>query len=160
MFQYLNYEKSILSLINSNEKYYGIKNDHSTLKIADTILENRYRNVVVMVFDAMGSRNLQEMLPENSFLRKHMLNEIYSVFPPTTTAATTTLESGLAPSEHSWLGWSLHFSEVKDNVNIFINANDVGKVVADSFLIELLLIKLGNRRILEQSPYHDLELIM
>ena len=69
MFQYLNYEKSILSLINSIEKYYGIKNDHSTLKIADTILENRYRNVVVMVFDAMGSRNLQEMLPENSFLR-------------------------------------------------------------------------------------------
>jgi hypothetical protein len=80
MFQYLNYENSILSLINSIEKYYGIKNDYSTLKIADTILENRYRNVVVMVFDAMGSRNLQEMLPKSSFLRKHMEHEIAQYF--------------------------------------------------------------------------------
>lgn len=131
MFQYINYQNSILSLINSIEKYYGVNYDHPTLEIVDSILEKGYRNVVVMVFDAMGSRNLQEMLPENSFLRKHMLNEICSVFPPTTTAATTTLISGLAPSEHSWLGWSLHFPEVKDNVNIFINTNDDGKVVAN-----------------------------
>ncbi len=131
MFLHLNYENSILSLISSIEKYYGIKNEHPTLRIVDSILKKGYGNVVVMVFDAMGSRNLQEILPENSFLRKHMLNEICSVFPPTTTAATTTLMSGLAPSEHSWLGWSLYFPEVKDNVNIFINTNDDGKIVAD-----------------------------
>jgi hypothetical protein len=131
MLKYPNYENSILSLINSIEKYFGVVNDHSTLEIVDTILEKKYRNVVVMVFDAMGSRNLQDILSEDSFLRKHMLKEICSVFPPTTTAATTTLESGLAPSEHSWLGWSLHFPEVNDNVNIFINTNDIGKTVAD-----------------------------
>lgn len=131
MLKYPNYDKSILSLINSVEKYYGVDYDHQTLKIVDSILENDYRNVVVMVFDAMGSRNLEEVLPENSFLRMHMLDEISSVFPPTTTAATTTLESGLAPSEHSWLGWSLHFPEVNDNVNIFINTNDENKIVAD-----------------------------
>lgn len=131
MLRYPDYRHSILNLINSIEKYFGVPNDHPTLAIADTILEKQYRNVVMMVFDAMGSRNLETLLPVNSFLRSHMVQEITSVFPPTTTAATTTLDSGLAPCEHSWLGWSLHFSEVEDNVNIFINTNYEDVPVAD-----------------------------
>ncbi|MDF2845687.1 MAG: type phosphodiesterase / nucleotide pyrophosphatase [Herbinix sp.] len=131
MINYLDYDNSILSLINSIEKHYGVETNHNTLKTADELLKHNYRNIVIMVFDAMGSRNLQELLPETSFLRRHMLEEIHSVFPPTTTAATTTLASGLAPSEHSWLGWTLHFSEVNDNVNIFINTNNDGQLVAD-----------------------------
>ncbi len=131
MIQYPDYENSILNLINSIQKYHGLEYGHRTLKIVDQILEKKYRNVVLMVFDAMGSRNLQELLTEDSFLRRHMLQEISSVFPPTTTAATTTIESGLAPAEHTWLGWSLHFPEVEDNVNIFINTNNAGETVAD-----------------------------
>ncbi len=131
MVQYPNYHNGLLNLINSIEKEFGVKNDHPTLTIADQVLEKRYRNVVLMVFDAMGSRNLPDMISEDSFLRRHMLAEISSVFPPTTTAATTTLESGLAPAEHSWLGWSLHFPEVNDNVNIFINTNDYDETVAE-----------------------------
>lgn len=131
MIQYPNYNNSLLSLINSIEKEFEVKNDHPTLKLADQILEKKFRNVVLMVFDAMGSRNLQNMISEDCFLRKHMRSEISSVFPPTTTAATITLESGLAPAEHSWVGWSLHFPEVEDNVNIFINTNDDGVTVAD-----------------------------
>ena len=61
---------------------------------------------------------------------RHMVEEITSVFPPTTTAATTTLESGLSRAEHAWLGWSLHFPEVNGNVNIFINKNDRGEAAA------------------------------
>jgi hypothetical protein len=123
MIRYPDYRNSILNLINSVEKYFNVQNDHPTLPIADAILAKGYRNVVIMVFDAMGSRNLELLLPPDSFLRSHMVQEITSVFPPTTTAATTTLESGLAPSEHAWLGWSLHFEEVGDNVNIFVNTN-------------------------------------
>lgn len=131
MIKYPNYRKSILNLINSIEKHFCVEYGHQTLDIVDSILEKDYRNIVVMVFDAMGSRNLIDAIPANSFLRTHMIDELTSVFPPTTTAATTTLESGLAPSEHSWLGWSLHFPEVNDNVNIFINTNDDNKIVAD-----------------------------
>lgn len=131
MIKYPNYDKSILSLINSIIKHYGLENDHPTLELADQILKKEYKNVVLMVFDAMGSRNLQDILTEGSFLRRHMLTEISSVFPPTTTAAITTLESGLAPSEHAWLGWSLYFPEVNDNVNLFINTNDYDQTVAD-----------------------------
>ena len=131
MLKYPDYKNSILNLINSIEKDFGVKNDHPTLAIADAILAKQYRNVVLMVFDAMGSRNLETLLPADGFLRKHMLQELTSVFPPTTTAATTTLESGLAPSEHAWLGWSLYFPEVEDNVNIFINTNYEDEPIAD-----------------------------
>ncbi|MBP1754639.1 MAG: hypothetical protein H6Q59_1037, partial [Firmicutes bacterium] len=131
MIRYPSYDNSILSLINSVEKYFGVEPDHPTLKTADEILARGYRNVAIMVFDAMGSKNLRDALPEDSFLLRHMREEIASVFPPTTTAATTTIESGLSPAEHAWLGWSLHFPEVQDNVNIFINTNDYGETVAD-----------------------------
>lgn len=131
MLKYPDYKKSILNFINSIEKYFGVEHNHQTLEIVDSILENKYRNVVVMVFDAMGSANLKDALSEYSFLRMHMVDEITSVFPPTTTAATTTLESGLAPSEHSWLGWSMFFPEVNDNVNLFINTNGDKKIVAN-----------------------------
>lgn len=128
---YPNYNNGILNLINSILKYYGAEYTHSTLKTLDKLLEKQYRNVVLMVFDALGSRNLMEIMGPDSFLRQHMVEEITSAFPPTTTAATTTLESGLSPAEHAWLGWSLHFSEVNDNVNIFINTNDNGENAAE-----------------------------
>ncbi|MDF2908254.1 MAG: type phosphodiesterase / nucleotide pyrophosphatase [Herbinix sp.] len=131
MLKYPDYNNSILNLINSVEKDFGVKNEHPTLTVADSILAKQYKNVVVMVFDAMGSRNLEQLLPPESFLRSHMLEEITSVFPPTTTAATTTLESGQSPCEHAWLGWSLYFSEIADNVNIFINTNYEDEPVTD-----------------------------
>lgn len=128
---YPDYNNGILNLTNSILKYFGAEHTHPTLKTLDSLLEKQYRNVVLMVFDGMGSRNLMELLPGDSFLRRHMVEEISSVFPPTTTAATTTFDSGLSPAEHAWLGWSLHFPEVSDNVNIFINTNDDDIVVAD-----------------------------
>lgn len=139
MIKYPDYQNSILNLINSIEKYYGVDYEYPTLDRVDRILDKGYRNVVVMVFDALGSKNLQSILPEDSFLRKHMLKEISSVFPPTTVAATTTLESGLAPAEHSWLGWSLHFSELNDNVNVFTNTNFDGKIAADYNVAEYFI---------------------
>lgn len=128
---YPDYDNSILSLANSILKYFGVEHTHKTLTKLDSILDNGYKNVVLMVFDAMGSKNIETVLPKESFLREHMIDEISSVYPPTTVAATTTIESGLAPVEHSWLGWTLHFKEVNDNVTVFRNTNDNGDIVAD-----------------------------
>ncbi len=139
MLRYPDYRNSILNLINSVEKEFGVTNDHPTLAVADAILAKQYRNVVIMVFDAMGSRNLELLLPQDSFLRSHMVQEITSVFPPTTTAATTTLESGLAPCEHAWIGWSLYFPEIADNVNIFPNTNYDEESIADYHVVSRYL---------------------
>lgn len=118
------YDRSLVNLINSILVFYGAQAKHPTLKELDVHLNQAYKNVVLMVFDGMGVHNLNQLLPHDSFLRRHMVSTISSVFPPTTTAATTSLESGLLPCEHSWLGWSLHFDEINANVNIFPNTGE------------------------------------
>lgn len=129
--RYPDYSNSILNLACSILKYYDAEYTHATLSCMDKRLANGYKNVIVMVFDGMGIEILEKNLPSKSYFRKHLVGEITSVFPPTTTAATTTLESGLSPMEHGWLGWSLYFEEIKDNINIFINTNDQGSQVTD-----------------------------
>lgn len=131
MIKYPDYNNSILNLSNSILKHYKLKHNHSSLTILDEKLEKNYKNVVVLIFDGLGCYNLKKALAEDSFLCRNINTTITSVFPPTTTAATTTIASGLAPIEHGWLGWSLHFDEVKDNVNIFINTNDENKTIAE-----------------------------
>jgi predicted AlkP superfamily pyrophosphatase or phosphodiesterase len=85
-----------------------------------------------MLFDGLGVDALENHLDKGSFLRRHLAAEISSVFPPTTTAATTSIESGLTPTEHGWLGWSLYFSEIDKIVNAFINTvKDSGEKAAD-----------------------------
>lgn len=118
---YANYSNGITNLACSVLKYFGAAYTHDTLKYMDNLLQYPYNNVVVMLFDGMGVDTLRYHLPQDSFLRRHLIAEYSSVFPPTTTAATTSLESGLMPVEHGWLGWSLYFSEIDKIVNIFPN---------------------------------------
>ena len=118
---YADYNNSIVNLSCSVLKYFGANNEHSTLKCIDELLQEDYKNVVIILLDGLGVDALQYHLPENGFFRKHLILEYSSVFPPTTTAATSSLESGLTPLEHGWLGWSLYFSEIDKIVNAFIN---------------------------------------
>ena len=116
------YDNSILSIAASVLKYYGADtHGHATQPLFDEALKRNPRNVVVMLFDGMGVNLLEKHLPEDSFLRTHMRTTISSVFPPTTVAATTTIQSGLSPLEHGWLGWTLYFPKVNENVAAFSN---------------------------------------
>ena len=130
---YLDYDRSLLSLISSILTHYGVETPHKTLPELDVLLKNNYKNVVVMLFDGMGTAILEKHLPPDTFLRRNLQSTISSVFPPTTTAATTTAETGLAPIEHGWLGWSLYFNEIGNNVSIFKNtlSDTEGEIAAD-----------------------------
>ena len=119
--KYPDYNNSIVNLACSVMKHYGADNHHETLAIFDNYLEKNYKNVVVMLLDGLGVDALEHHLDKGSFLRKHFVEAISTVFPPTTTAATTSIESGLTPKEHGWLGWSLYFREIDKIVNAFIN---------------------------------------
>ena len=115
-------DRSILSVTASVLKYYGVTDcEHKTLPEFDKALEKKPKNVIVMLFDGIGSSSLEYHLPNDAFLRQHKVCNISSVFPPTTTAATTTVESGLSPLEHSWLGWNLYFNELGETVTVFRN---------------------------------------
>lgn len=134
---YPDYSRSIVNLANSVIAYFGAQSYHPGLSELDEALEAGspsgapYKHVLVMVFDAMGSRNLQDWLPPESYLRSHQAAEITSTFPPTTTAATTTLQSGLTPSEHAWLGWRMYFEELGANICPFMNIYDDGTRVSE-----------------------------
>ena len=132
---YPDYSHSIVNLSNSVLRYFGAQPLHPSLPELDNVLAqhspsgNPYKHVIVMVFDAMGSRNLQDWLPADSYLRSHQIAEITSTFPPTTTAATTSLQNGMTPSEHGWLGWRLYFSELGANICPFMNTYDDKRLV-------------------------------
>ena len=119
---YPDYEKCLTNLTNSILKYFDITPYHKTLKELDKVLEeSNYDNIILLIYDGMGSNILSRNLNENSFLRKHKIEDIKVIFPPTTTASTTTLLSGLNPCEHGWLGWDLYFKCLDETVTMFLN---------------------------------------
>ena len=119
---YPDYDKCLTNLTNSILKYFDITPYHKTLKELDKVLEeSNYDNIILLIYDGMGSNILSRNLNENSFLRKHKIEDIKAIFPPTTTASTTTLLSGLNPCEHGWLGWDLYFKCLDETVTMFLN---------------------------------------
>ncbi len=129
----IDYNNCIVNLACSILKHFGAEYGHETLKEADELLRGNYKNVVVIIFDGLGCDALKFHLPEDSFFRKNLIKEYYTVFPPTTTSATTSMESGLTPAEHGWLGWSLYFSEIDKIVNAFINTEKDTSVMAADY---------------------------
>ena len=118
----IDYKNSLVALANSILKYYGISPFHKTLYEIDNILErNKYQNVVFLLCDGLGSKNLNDYLKKNDFLRKNKLKNITSVFPPTTTAATISFLTGKYPSEHNWYGWDMYFKYTNETISIFLN---------------------------------------
>lgn len=115
------YNDCILNTMSSILKYYGASSSYSAIDALDNALSKDYTNIVLMIFDGMGTDMLKNNLPENSFLRSNLVKEIKSVYPCTTTAALTSYYSGLSPNEHGWLGWSLYFKEYGRFIDAFTN---------------------------------------
>ena len=117
------YSNSIVNLSCSVLKYFNVSNiRHNSLAEVDRLLQQRKpRNVVILLFDAMGISILDSHLPKDSFTRQHVIKTISSTFPPTTVAATTAVNSGLTPLETGWLGWISYFREIDDNIITFFN---------------------------------------
>ena len=119
----VNYEENnLVNLSNSILKYFDVKPFHNTIDSLDKLLEEKkYKNIVLFVCDGMGYYNLNEILTKEDFLRNKKIMELSSVFPPTTAAATTTLLSGLTPSEHHWFGWDVYFKDTNETISVFLN---------------------------------------
>lgn len=116
------YEKCLTNVTNSLLKFFGINDYHDSLKVLDDILKrNNPKNIVLILYDGMGSNILKRNLDKDCFLNKHKLMDIEAVFPPTTVASTTSLLSGKNPIEHGWLGWDIYFKEVNNCVSMFTN---------------------------------------
>ncbi|MDP2425798.1 MAG: alkaline phosphatase family protein [Candidatus Izemoplasmatales bacterium] len=115
------YENSILNLSNSILKSYQITPNHSTIPLVDELLKQQFRNVVLIVVDGLGSKNIDRLMPATSILHQWQVSTLSSVFPPTTVAATTALLSAKSPIETGWLGWCQYIKEVDKSVVFFTN---------------------------------------
>lgn len=112
------YDHCILNLITSILKYYKVETNHSTLKVIDEKLKNKYKNVVLIVLDGMGEHILNNLSP-NGYFNNNKVEKITSVYPSTTTAALTTYYSGKPPYESGWIAWSQYFKEYGRALDMF-----------------------------------------
>ena len=153
--------KNIVALSNSLLKYFNVTPMHETLPELDKVLsEQKPKNVIFLILDGLGENVLPCHLPEDSFLRSNRHCTISSVFPPTTTAATTSYHSGLYPIEHGWLGWMPYYKEYDRVIETYTN-NDfyTGKPVDCPPVKDLIAYKTIYEYITEQNPdveYHHI----
>ena len=115
------YSDCIVNLSCSIQKYYGITPLHNTLPQVDEILSHNKKHVVVILLDGLGMNILDGNLSYRDFLRRHLLTDYSSVFPPTTTSSTTAFLSGKTPIEHGWLGWDVYFQQENKTITCFYN---------------------------------------
>lgn len=101
--------------------YYGLDNYIDKIPEVTDLLGHNPRNVLLMLFDGLGIDAMERHLSADSFLRRHFVRTLSSVFPPTTTAATTAVRQSLLPAAHGWLAWALYFPELDCNVELFRN---------------------------------------
>ena len=132
-YRFVDYDNCLVNLASSVMDFCGIEKYHPSLDVVDKYLKSgKYNSVAMLLYDGMGYDLMCKYLPEDSFLRKHVVAVIDSVFPPTTTAATTSVQTGLYPSEHKWLGWNVYFEEIDKTVTIFLNREkDTDKPAAE-----------------------------
>ncbi|MBP5186951.1 MAG: alkaline phosphatase family protein [Clostridiales bacterium] len=123
-----NYDECLVNLTNSVYKAFGAETSAPTLPLADRYLDKGYKNVVVLLLDAMGVSILEKHLAPDGFFRSHLAGTFSSVFPPTTVAATTSIVSGQYPSEHAWLGWDCYYPKLGKNVTVFLNRDQMQEV--------------------------------
>ena len=90
------YDNSIVSLASSIRRYFELDVYHNTLSDIDKILEEyKPKNVVVILFDGMGSILIKKILGENSFLYRNMLKEISKSIVNDVVKETTILDNNI-----------------------------------------------------------------
>jgi len=132
--KYINYDNCLTNLSNSILKHFGLKTYHKTLEILDKALEeNNSKNVVLILYDGLGARVIDRILGKDNFFNNNKLCEIDSVFPPTTTAATMSVMTGLNPNEHGWIGWDVYIDSLDKTVTLFLNEEKGTKKPIEGF---------------------------
>ena len=156
-----NYNECLTNLACSIRKYFDLKYHHNTLSYIDEILEReKPTNVVLMLLDGMGSNIIDRALDKDSFFIKNRLKKITTVFPATTTAATTSIRTGLNPVEHGMMGWNTYIYPIDKTITLFMGTEKESKEVSEEFnkIKDKLLTKSISEELNEVGKYKSLEL--
>ena len=131
-----NYKNSLVNFASSLMKYYGLTPKYSTQPVIDFLLSKKYKHVAVILLDGMGIKVIDDNLGNGSILKTHQIVTLNSVYPPTTVAATTAIQTGVAPIESGWLGWTLYLEEDDPALVLFKNQNAVTKEPFTKYNVE------------------------
>lgn len=105
-------DKNLVNISSSVLKHFNVIPYHSTYEPLDALLNNnRNKKVVLFLFDGLGKEIIKKHKDKAKFIYKNRFKTIHSVFPPTTVACTTSLLTGLYPSETGHLGWWTRIGE-------------------------------------------------
>ncbi len=113
---YPDYNDCQLGIISAFRNNFGYKYKYP---IIDGIFDKKYKKVIILILDGLGTNILLNNLDDNSFLRRHYLKNIHSNYPSTTAASTTAMKSGLSPYQSGWTGWENYFKELNENLILF-----------------------------------------
>ncbi len=130
-----NFSKNIINISSSLELFLNGSTDKPTLKKLDKAIHGNYKNIVFIIFDGLGINPLKINLNKGAFLRKKCQDSLTSVFPSTTTNATTSIITNKYPLEHGWFGWCLYFEEIKKVVDLFLATDSYTKEKIDSSFV-------------------------
>jgi predicted AlkP superfamily pyrophosphatase or phosphodiesterase len=110
-----------MNITTSILKHYNVETKFSTLKIIDDELNKGYRNVILILVDALGN----EIIEKHKDVCKNIISDrvdvLTSVFPPTTVAATTSILTGKPPVNTGWIGWLQYIKEEDRSIIFFYN---------------------------------------
>lgn len=141
-YMFPDYKKGLVNVMCSIQKYFGVNFKHESLYLLDKILDNnKSKNVVLFLFDGLGYNiicNNKDICP---FLYNNLVGKISSTFPSTTMSARTTVESGLNPVEHGWLGWDMYFKEFDEVITLSRNVIKGTKNKAANYHVARTLLK-------------------
>lgn len=100
---------SIVNLMSSVRAMYGSEYLYPLLDDFD-ISPFKDKNIVFIIIDGLGYDFLMEY-GGNTFLKKHTLRKMTSVFPSSTASAYISLATGVAPQQHGLTGWFMFLRE-------------------------------------------------
>lgn len=142
------FKNSILNVSTTIAEFLGCNNleDVKRVKILQKSLSKQYKNVVYINLDGLGLFPLKSNLTKDQFLYKNIKKTIISVFPSTTTNATTVLRCTNYPSKNVMFGWSMYFKELDRVVAVYTGKDEYSGESIDMSKIE---------DIIKISPYTD-----
>lgn len=139
------FKNNIINISATIAEFLGCPNDKPTLPELAKELEKGYKNVVFLILDGMGINPVNKNLSDDSFIKRNISQVLTSVFPSTTTNATTTFLTNKYPMEHGWFGWSLYFEELKQAVDIYLERDSyTGEPIEKGYV----------KRVLPIEPYY------
>ncbi|MBO3804082.1 MAG: alkaline phosphatase family protein, partial [Candidatus Brockarchaeota archaeon] len=123
--------------------------------------EGEVRHVILFIVDALGYNLLARTKEIGTLLdsafpeRRARRSFLTSVFPSTTSAALTSISTGLTPAEHGMLGYNLFLKELGSVVNMItlspVNDRERSKVFDLGLTPDKLLPHMKLTESLEQS---------